>query len=294
MTNTKETSDETGSVQVTKTFTGIEVSEIPADFQITASWTEDGAEKTAEFTTTDKQPDADSENLTYTWTISDLPIGTEVTFTETDYELDGYTVQTMPPANTEDGKVTTKATATAAEPGTASFENAYTKDAHIDIVIKKVNDKGASIDGAVFELYRLNNESIHEKMTQSTYSWLDSNNRFTVQTSGFTLEGLEDGTYQIVEVTPPAGYVITVSDPVTFTVTNGEVVSGSNVLKNRAAYTAATETEKDTYTIVNTPGVSLPNTGGSGTLAYTLGGGLLSLTAGLFLALRLRRREETA
>ena len=148
----------------------------------------------------------------------------------------------------------------------------------IDINIKKVDDKNNAIGDAVFELYKSNGETF-EKVTNSTYSWLDSNNQFTVGTDGFQMKGLSDGTYQIKEVKSPAGYVITDETPVTFTVTGGYIVNANNILKGGAVYTAAEGSNKDTFTIPNTPGAELPHTGGIGTtIFYILGTALVAVT----------------
>ena len=118
------------------------------------------------------------------------------------------------------------------------------------------------------------------------------------------MTGLTDGTYQIKEIKPPDGYVITEDTPVTFTVENGTVVEESNDLKNGATYTPAQdavednpdttdidesrEATNDTFTIPNTPGAALPSTGGPGTRLFTILGTILILGAGVLL---LRRRR---
>ena len=180
--------------------------------------------------------------------------------------------------------------------------NVY-KPVATDITIKKVNDHNQPLSDAVFELYK-HNGSIFEKVTHSTYNWLDENDQFTVPAAGYTLTGLTNGKYQIKEITPPDGYVITENTPVTFTVENGTVVAASNDLKNGATYTPAQdaveddpdttdideskEATNDTFTIPNTPGAALPNTGGPGTRLFTILGSILILGAGVLLWRRRR------
>ena len=53
-----------------------------------------------------------------------------------------------------------------------------------------------------------------------------------------------------------------------------------------------TTNDGDTITIVNTPGAALPNTGGPGTLLYTLSGLMLILGSALMYGFRMRRRER--
>ncbi len=172
-----------------------------------------------------------------------------------------------------------------------------------DITIKKVDNNSQPLSNAVFELYK-SNDAVFEKVTHSTYTWLGENDQFTVPAEGYTLTGLTDGTYQIKEIKPPDGYVITEDTPVTFTVENGTVVEESNDLKNGATYTPAQdaveddpdtrdideshEAINDTFTIPNPPGAVLPNTGGPGTRIFTILGSILILGAG---ALLWRRRR---
>ena len=63
----------------------------------------------------------------YTWTINGLPIGTEVTFTESGYGIAGYNVTSTVAVNGgEKTNGVTGKTSAATEPGTVAFENTYT------------------------------------------------------------------------------------------------------------------------------------------------------------------------
>ena len=181
----------------------------------------------------------------------------------------------------------------------------------LDIKIEKVTTDATPrpLSGAVFELYRQTGTNsqgtpIWDKVV-SKYGTNDEG-RFTVNESA-TLNGLHDGTYQIREVVAPAGYIITNSAPVTFTITHGAVVAGSNVLgqnpnvsytAKRAAIAADPENSvegqeavPDTYTIPNEAGAVLPATGGSGTTPIYATGAVLLLLA-LALLLRKKRNSE--
>ena len=152
----------------------------------------------------------------------------------------------------------------------------------IDIKIFKADDKGALIGDAKFELYKLNGAT-YVRVTKDTYSWLDNNNQFTVPKSGFTMTGMLDGTYQIKEAKAPDGYIIINNTPITLTITEGKIVAASNVLTEGVTYQAATQTELDTYTVPNTPGVELPHTGGPGTRLIMIFGLILIAGSGALL-----------
>lgn len=121
-----------GSVQVTKTFSGIETDLIPSGFQIVASWSTDGgttiSTRTLKITGMESYPDVTMTGTgPYTWTINGLPIGTEVTFTESGYGIAGYNVTSTVAVNGgENTNGVTGKTSAATEPGTVAFENTYT------------------------------------------------------------------------------------------------------------------------------------------------------------------------
>ena len=111
------------------------------------------------------------------------------------------------------------------------------------------------------------------------------------------LETLQTGEYSLVETNPPAGYIMT----------NGRVVIsvGSDVTAQTAAVkkydaddkeisASDTETEPSYYVVFieNEPGRALPNTGGPGTLPYTLGGLMLVIASALICCIRMRREER--
>ena len=125
----------TGSIQVSKDFSGIE--NLPGTFTITATWTgHDPIELkptgAAEVTTEDglRIKRTDGEH-TYTWTMDGLPIGTEIIFEETGYNMDGYNwYGTVTNQVTEEGTMKGKAVVSSEEtlPDTAKviFTNTYT------------------------------------------------------------------------------------------------------------------------------------------------------------------------
>jgi len=218
------TNEQLGSVQVSKTFTGHAV---PDGFNITAAYEENGKPVTRTLKTgtgSDIDPvksGTDSEP-TYTWTIDNLPIGTVVTFTESGYTVDGYSVTSTFTNTAENTTGTTSGTVTTAKaPATGVFVNTYTRDKGSLKIKKTVLVNGVKpgtadntlVDGTYqFKLtgpspltdVKTVSVTIREgKVTAATIS----NNNYTAKVeSGVALiEGLETGTYQVEEVIDPTG-----------------------------------------------------------------------------------------
>ena len=161
----------------------------------------------------------------------------------------------------------------------------------VDVVIKKTDNAANSTNylaGAIFKLmYRSDSSGTFTNVSNESVPELDSNSQFAVPASGITLTGLVDGQYQLQEISPPSGYVITNSTPVTFTVAGGAITSTEGTITG-VRYTAASETSDAEFTIPNEPGVALPNTGGPGTRLFTILGSILILGAGVLLWRRRR------
>lgn len=105
----------------------------------------------------------------------------------------------------------------------------------------------------------------------------DAENKFTIPISGIKISGLPDGSYQLVEREPPAGYIITTA-ATTFTVSQGSVTAWS---LDGTAGTA--------FEIPNESGAALPNTGGPGTRLFTILGFILIAGSGMLLWSRRRQ-----
>ena len=102
---------------------------------------------------------------------------------------------------------------------------------------------------------------------------------------------LSTGTYYLVETATKPGYNLLTSHAVITVGANGVTYMQSEYsggIPQDATY------ENDVYTITvrNSTGVTLPNTGGSGTLPYTLGGIALIMASALVYGFRMRRRER--
>ena len=161
----------------------------------------------------------------------------------------------------------------------------------VDVVIKKTDNAANSTNylaGAIFKLmYRSDSSGTFTNVSNESVPELDSNSQFAVPASGITLTGLVDGQYQLQEISPPSGYVITNSTPVTFTVAGGAITSTEGTITG-VRYTAASETSDAEFIIPNEPGEALPNTGGPGTRLFTILGSILILGAGVLLWRRRR------
>ena len=111
----------------------------------------------------------------------------------------------------------------------------------------------------------------------------------TDKETGITFTGLTEGEYQLKETKSPDGYVLTNNVVIDFKVTNGVISNESGTQSFIVQYVTATDTTPATYTIGNTPGAALPNTGGPGTnLIYLIGSILLAFAGGGLLMRRKR------
>lgn len=186
--------------------------------------------------------------------------------------------------------------------------NTY-KDAVIDIHVKKVGADAANpadqspLAGAKFVLYR---ENAGESTNRTYYiagtgdgmpTWGARDDATVFESSGaeasFTISSLAAGTYYLMEVEAPAGHsqmtgvipiVITTTADAAHTTT---AALGDGYPNDDVAFDAAT----NTVTVKNYAGYELPETGGTGTTLFTLGG-LLILAATLVYGYGLRRRQE--
>lgn len=96
---------------------------------------------------------------------------------------------------------------------------------------------------------------------------------------------LPDGTFDLIETKAPINY-IQLTDPIEIVIDGHRAVDKTLSMNERInALTNAANVE-------NTPGQSLPSTGGTGATLMTIGGVALILAAGAFLVLRRRKEQE--
>lgn len=123
----------------------------------------------------------------------------------------------------------------------------------------------------------------------------------TDENGAITIKKLVDGVYTLTEVKAPDGYQLP-ENSFTFTVSGGRIAatSGNKVIATKepvkTAETEGSEAIEDEDSIIvliilNNRGYMLPNTGGSGTDLFTIGGVVL-MTAAVGIGYRLRRRRE--
>lgn len=168
--------------------------------------------------------------------------------------------------------------------------------AECKIRISKVDDEGAAIAGAVFEIYKVE-DGVEEQLTHSDYKWLDSNDQFTVGKTAFSITDLKDGTYVIKEVKAPNGYVIGSENPVEFTITDGELDPDSTAVSDNVEYEILSDGSHK-FTITNekgeeppeTPKKKIVDTGDHNNTAVYLG--IFAAAAALFIAFLIMRRKK--
>ena len=220
------------------------------------------------------------------FTIVGLPAGTLYEVTETDYSSLGFSTSTSTNSGdpvsgrTVNGSIIGGTT----EKESVTYTNYFQAD--MDINILKVDKSDESpLTGAKFKLLQYD-EGYH----QVTKEWAE---REVCKDSGkegtLTFDELHIGYYELVETESPAGYIKTSSNPrfeVKADPNGGLVVVFSNT--DMVLY----DSNNKTFTVKNTPGAALPNTGGPGTnLLYLIG---LMLTAFGSGGLMMKKRRRKA
>lgn len=144
----------------------------------------------------------------------------------------------------------------------------------------KTNSKKEQIEGAEFKLYDKDGNEVKVVLKDAT------NNIYRVAVEGeegvlikvgkATIEGLDNDTYQLEEVTAPVGY-------------NKLTSKISFVVKKKGSNNTF---ERTTVDVVNYSGNELPETGSTGTTLFVTFGSILVLGFGLLLVTKLRAYKE--
>ena len=284
----KNVKEKTGSIQVKKSFSGVDA--LPAGFQITNNYNSEI------FTVANASGSGTTEDP-YVWTLSGIPSGTTVSFTESGATVNGYNL-TVTSSGTVTADSTVAAIAVAGSTVTADLVNTYELKT-TEITLKKVdkddlNETNATLlKGAAFTLSKYESDSYQSK----DLSWGTNGSKNlsddkkpdgTYTLNGvFTFEGLTAGYYKIEETSFPAGYVKLSSDPTFKVEANASNELIITILNNPDNLLKLVDGEM-TIVVGNTPGVALPNTGGPGTRLFTILGSILILGAGVLLWRRRR------
>ena len=172
------------------------------------------------------------------------------------------------------------------------------------IALKKVNNKGVALPGAIFEF------PFYVKSTADTdgaYIYAGKNagegftNQITTPADGvIVVKGVKSGSYEITEFKAPGGYN-KLADPVTVTAvkTGGTTTSKTVYLDENGIETnETTNTTKvevniakiaaTAVVVVNKAGTELPSTGGMGTTIFYILGSILVVAAVVLLVTKKR------
>ncbi len=211
--------------------------------------------------------------------ITGLSAATTYTVTEANADVTNYDVTTEIVGGTN-----VKVSKTGVK--TASVTNTYVKKVATIKVIKMESGSSKKLPNAAFNLYRPATEDDTEPVTikiNGTDTSVVKVQTITVGDDGeVEVPDLPVGSYYLVETTPPVGYEL-------LSTVIGFDLSSESISLRSSDHVRADGLE---LTVYNDSGVTLPNTGGSGTLPYTLGGIALIMASALMYGFRMRRRER--
>ena len=173
-------------------------------------------------------------------------------------------------------------------------------------------DENGNIISKVTEISQEPGEDVTEVLTGATFTLTnnDTNKVYTAETDvngKMTFEGLDAGTYTLVETAAPSGFTLdTTEHEVVISAEynmNGLLESYRITIDGKATSTYTATYEGETITnitdggttteIKNTKLVNLPSTGGIGTTIFTIGGiAIMVAAAGLYFANRRKNNAE--
>ncbi|MBS7113997.1 MAG: isopeptide-forming domain-containing fimbrial protein [Ruminococcus sp.] len=165
------------------------------------------------------------------------------------------------------------------------------------LVGNKVDEKGAPLAGAKFQLRNVHNDAIRlVKIADNVYRLEIGDEAGSVDyietdaTGKFTIKGIDDQTtYKLVEIEAPAQY--NRADPYEFKFDT--TYDPANTLQSiRMLDGTDSGTSGSTVKIINQKGGSLPTTGGIGTQIFYGVGGAIVLGAGVLLIAKKRAKND--
>lgn len=166
------------------------------------------------------------------------------------------------------------------------------KDSEIEVKIGEEKITGKTNAEAKIKALQDAYETAFEK-AKNAYTWVDNENEANVvklvsnEKGMFEITGLEKGTYNLVEITPPQGYAKMTNDQ-EFIVGPGTYDSHKDGVTYDSDQTVKGDKGAEAQRVDNKK-VSIPQTGGMGTVLFTIVG--ISLMAGAVVAMK-RNREE--
>lgn len=164
------------------------------------------------------------------------------------------------------------------------------------IEINKVDsNNGSALANATFVLKNASNQ--YYRYADNVVSWVGNVADATKKTTGAdgkaTFDGLNDGTYYLVETAAPDGYNL-LEEEKTVTVDGTKAADGitSVTLKYDSDETTVKGALIDTVRVENSTGSILPSTGGIGTTIFYIVGGVLVAAAVVLLVAKKRTSEN--
>ena len=173
------------------------------------------------------------------------------------------------------------------------------------IALKKVNNKGKALPGAVFEFpfyVKSTADTDGAYIYAGTAGGASLTNQITTPDSGvIVVKGVKAGTYEIKEVTAPAGYNKLTGSVTVTAVKTGQISTHTTVYLDENGNIVNTKTDKTTevkvdidniaataVVVVNKAGTELPSTGGMGTTIFYVLGSVLVIGAAVLLVTKKR------
>lgn len=158
----------------------------------------------------------------------------------------------------------------------ATEKKTYTYTFELDDEFTKVDENGDALDNCTFTLTNTVTKKVYTCTTEK-----DKNGKAKIH-----FEGLDAGTYELVETVAKEGYSI---NNTKYTVIITPEYNNDGTLKNK---TITIDGKEQKVEVKNTKLSSLPSTGGIGTTIFTIAGCLIMVAAaGLFFASRKRTNK---
>lgn len=177
------------------------------------------------------------------------------------------------------------------------------------IALKKVDNKGKALPGAVFEFpfyVKSDADTDGAYIYAGTTAGEGLTNKITTPENGVIIvKGVKSGSYKITEVTAPAGYNKLTAPVAVEAKKTGQISTNTTVYLDENGNITNTETDKKTevnvdipniaataLVVVNKAGTELPSTGGMGTTIFYVLGAVLVVGAGVLLVTKKRMSQS--